>query len=159
VAWPGAVVRRHGDLLYALAAAPAPAPKMAVRVSAGAPWRWDWRLQPRLLLPDGGQLELRLDAAGPLNLGALPDLFEVRFRLGGEKLAARHGQQTLKRLLQERHLPPWLRSSVPLLYAGEQLVAVADWWHEHALQGSAGSTAAVAGAARVGADLTGARRI
>ncbi|MGB8693711.1 MAG: tRNA lysidine(34) synthetase TilS [Steroidobacteraceae bacterium] len=148
VAWPGAVVRRHGDLLYALPAAPAAGPKPAVLAGAGAPRRWDWRLRPRLLLPEGGQLELRLDASGPLNLSALPDLFEIRFRLGGEKLAARHGRQTLKRLLQERHLPPWLRSSVPLLYAGERLVAVADWWHEPALQGSTGNTPVVAGAAR-----------
>ena len=137
VAWPGVVVRRHGDLLYALAAVagrglrPAASPGTA----AAAPWRWDWRLQPRLLLPHGGQLELRADAAGPLSLSTLPDQFEIRFRRGGERLAARHGQQTLKRLLQERHLPPWLRSSVPLLYAGERLVAVADWWSEPALQG------------------------
>jgi len=135
VAWPGALVRRHGDLLYALATLAAPGPAPVALAGGAAPRLWDWRLQPRLLLPDGGQLELRIDEAGPLSLSALPDQFEIRFRLGGERLAARHGQQSLKRLLQERHLPPWLRSSVPLLYAGERLVAVADWWCEPALQG------------------------
>ncbi len=139
VAWPGAVVRRHGDRLYAAAtAAGANQGSMASPgAAASGPRLWDWRAQPRLLLPDGGQLELRVDAAGPLSLGALPEQFEIRFRRGGERLAARHGQQTLKRLLQERHLPPWLRSTVPLLYVGERLVAVADWWSEPALQGGA----------------------
>ena len=150
VAWPGAVVRRHGDLLYALAAVagPGPRPVALPGAAAAAPLRWNWRLRPRLSLPDGAQLELRAELAGALSLSALPDQFEIRFRLGGERLAARHGRQTLKRLLQERHLPPWLRSSVPLLYAGERLVAVADWWHEPALQGDAGSSPVTAGAVR-----------
>ena len=32
--------------------------------------------------------------------------------------------RTLKNLLQEQHVPPWLRDRLPLLYCGEELVCV-----------------------------------
>ncbi len=59
----------------------------------------------------------------------IPNL-HIRFRSGGErcKPAGRAHSQTLKKLLQEYHLEPWLRNSVPLLYSGDQLVAVGDLW-------------------------------
>ena len=146
VAWPGAQVRRHRDLLYALPA-PFGAAGNAMAVEAGTsevrPLLWDWRAQPRLVLPTGGSLRLHPERSGPLAVSALPTQFGIRFRLGGERVAARHGQQTLKRLLQEHHLPPWQRAAVPLLYSGQRLIAVADWWCEPGLlHGAAGSTAA-----------------
>jgi tRNA(Ile)-lysidine synthase len=30
--------------------------------------------------------------------------------------------------MQEYAVPPWLRDAVPLLYAGDTLVAVGDYW-------------------------------
>jgi tRNA(Ile)-lysidine synthase len=158
VAWPGALVRRHRDRLYAQpaaikAAAAAPA-GMGASASAGAgegegagvpALMWDWRVKPQLLLPTGGALSLRADASGPLSMRALPALFEIRFRAGGERLAARHGQQTLKRLLQEHHLPTWLRGTVPLLYRDARLVAVADWWCEPELRHGANAAASAIG--------------
>lgn len=59
----------------------------------------------------------------------LPDL-HIRYRKGGErcKPARRAHSQTLKKLLQEYQLEPWLRDSVPLLYSADQLVAVGDLW-------------------------------
>lgn len=44
----------------------------------------------------------------------------------------RQHSQTLKNLLQEFHLEPWLRDRVPLVLAGDQLAAVADLWVEKA---------------------------
>jgi len=146
VAWPGALVRRHRDLLYACSAPIGEAPPIA-RL---APLLWHWQAQPRLALPGGGSLRLAPDAAGPLAIATLPARFEIRFRVGGERLAARHGRQTLKRLLQEHHLPPWLRGAVPLLYRDERLVAVADWWCEPELRhGGAGSGAPAGKRARL----------
>ncbi len=59
----------------------------------------------------------------------LADL-QIRYRTGGERCKPvwRAHSQTLKKLLQEYQLEPWLRDSVPLLYSGEQLVAVGDLW-------------------------------
>lgn len=60
---------------------------------------------------------------------SLPNL-DIRFRQGGErcKPAGRHHSQTLKKLLQEYGLEPWLRDSLPLVYSGDELVAVGDVW-------------------------------
>ncbi len=49
-----------------------------------------------------------------------------RYRQGGESLRpfANSPTRTLKNLLQEQRIPPWLRDRLPLLYCGEQLVCV-----------------------------------
>lgn len=59
----------------------------------------------------------------------LPDLW-ITSRSGGERCrpAQRAHSQTLKKLLQEYQLEPWLRDSVPLIYSGQNLVAVGDLW-------------------------------
>lgn len=59
----------------------------------------------------------------------LPDL-QIRYRAGGErcKPAGRNHSQTLKKLLQEHQLEPWLRDLVPLVYSEDNLVAVGDLW-------------------------------
>ncbi|HEX7764600.1 MAG TPA: tRNA lysidine(34) synthetase TilS [Cellvibrio sp.] len=68
------------------------------------------------------------DGAVCLKVG-LPDL-HIRYRQGGErcKPAGRHHSQTLKKLLQEYALEPWLRDGLPLVYSGDTLVAVGDLW-------------------------------
>ena len=38
------------------------------------------------------------------------------------------GTHKLKKLLQEAGVVPWMRERLPLLYAGDELVAVADLW-------------------------------
>jgi tRNA(Ile)-lysidine synthase len=60
---------------------------------------------------------------------SLPSL-HVRSRQGGErcKPAGRNHSQTLKKLLQEYGLEPWLRDLLPLVYSGEALVAVGALW-------------------------------
>jgi tRNA(Ile)-lysidine synthase len=54
----------------------------------------------------------------------------LRFRQGGERCrpAGRAHSQTLKRLLQDYGVEPWLRESLPLVYSNDELVAVADLW-------------------------------
>lgn len=54
-------------------------------------------------------------------LGAL----SVRYRQGGEscKLSGRPGK-TLKKILQQAHMPPWLRDRQPLLFSGEALACI-----------------------------------
>lgn len=103
----GALVR-HGQRLYWLAShwlqsPPAPA---LVQVANG-----DYRL------PDNGLLRVSGLACEPLR---------VAYRTGGEQLELLgRGRRDLKRLLQEQGVPVFVRNRVPLLFAGEQLVAVA----------------------------------
>ncbi|WGO97308.1 tRNA lysidine(34) synthetase TilS [Saccharophagus degradans] len=57
-------------------------------------------------------------------------VFEVAYRQGGErcKPVGRGHSQTLKKLLQEYGLEPWLRAKVPLIYYQGNLIAVGDLW-------------------------------
>ena len=54
------------------------------------------------------------------------DGLEIRRRQGGEKLrpAGRNVTKTVKQLLQDAGVPPWLRQHWPLVFYGEKLVAV-----------------------------------
>jgi len=69
-----------------------------------------------------GWLTITADAAGLCSLEGV----QLRRRQGGERCrpAGRDGSKTLKSLFQEAGVPPWLRGDWPLLYAGDQLVAV-----------------------------------
>ncbi|MCE2998302.1 MAG: tRNA lysidine(34) synthetase TilS, partial [Betaproteobacteria bacterium] len=93
---------------------------------AGFTRRWSGRAE--LHLPElGGRLSLV--AAGPgqggLAAGWLGRL-RVGVRSGGEGLRLGTGarRRSLRNLLQEAGLPPWLRDRWPLLHVGERLVAV-----------------------------------
>jgi tRNA(Ile)-lysidine synthase len=55
---------------------------------------------------------------------------QIRFRQGGEEFQP-YGQlhtRKLKKLLQEEGVVPWMRDRLPLVYAGDDLVAVGDLW-------------------------------
>lgn len=83
-----------------------------------------------LVLPS---MELQLlsssDAAKQRLKASLPNV-RMGYREGGErcKPADRAHSQTLKKLLQEYELEPWLRDSVPLVFSDNELVAVGDLW-------------------------------
>lgn len=77
------------------------------------------------------------DPAQPLDLpgngrvwltGSVPARpLQIRYRQGGEVLElAGRGRRDLKRLLQECALPAFVRHRLPLLYAGDALLAVAN---------------------------------
>ncbi|TPG10492.1 tRNA lysidine(34) synthetase TilS [Rhodanobacter glycinis] len=86
-------------------------------------WARSWQGEP-LVLPDGGTLALA-------DVGAhLATPLSVRLRRGGERLKPAGDAHTreLRDLFQHALLPPWRRAACPLLYAGDELVAVADRW-------------------------------
>ena len=115
--------------------------------SAGRLW-WlsgDWLRTPvigcewqspasALRLGDNG----RVMFSGQTPVGPL----QIRYRQGGEVMhLADRGHRDLKRLLNERAVPGFVRGRLPLLFRGEQLLAVAnlrgldgsvqDGWHLH----------------------------
>jgi tRNA(Ile)-lysidine synthase len=62
------------------------------------------------------------------DLNLLPaDKVEVRFRQGGEKIKipGRQGSHDLKKIMQERNVPYWLRDRVPLIYVSGELRVLA----------------------------------
>ncbi|MBT2337991.1 tRNA lysidine(34) synthetase TilS [Pseudomonas fluorescens] len=86
--------------------------------SAAGPVEWADPAVP-LQLPDNGRVILNgRRPAGPLC---------VRYRQGGEVLELPgRGHRDIKRLLNERAVPAFARGRLPLLYRGEQLLAVAN---------------------------------
>ena len=66
--------------------------------------------------------------------GLDPHLVGPKLRLaarkGGEKIRLDGQSHTkkLKKLLQEEGIVPWMRDRVPLIYSGDELVAVGDLW-------------------------------
>jgi tRNA(Ile)-lysidine synthase len=129
VCWGGVVAQRHADRLsiHTLGKGAGPAAELT----------WMWRAAPLQSLPGGlGELVVDPDARGPIDLDRLPDELSVRWRRGGERLRPRAGgpSRTLKALLQESRVPVAERAHLPLLFAGERLLAVADLWSDTSVQ-------------------------
>lgn len=78
---------------------------------------WSDPCQP-LELPGNGRLLLEGECPGELRVG---------YRQGGERMwLEERGHRDLKRLLNERGVPVFLRGRLPLLWRGETLLAVAN---------------------------------
>ncbi len=110
VAFAQTELRRYRDLLYAMRPAPA----------VPAEWHAEWHGEP-LPLPAGGTL-----FAQPERKFAPP--LRVTCREGGERIkpaAAAHTRE-LRLLLQEAGVPPWQRGRIPLVWRGDELLAVGD---------------------------------
>ncbi|MEP1592959.1 MAG: tRNA lysidine(34) synthetase TilS, partial [Halieaceae bacterium] len=111
------VLQRYRDAVYLL-----PAPL-------------DWQSPGEVALQSGqrvalagiGELEL-VPTQGPGIALAPGQILTVRWREGGERCQPARSQQSMsvKQLMQESAVPPWWRGRLPLLFDGEQLLAVAD---------------------------------
>jgi len=121
VSWRNGEIRRYRDNLYAM---PPLIPHDTGLVIV-------WNLSQDLTLPNGlGQLTAQqLQAAGIELENNLP--VTVRFRQGGERcrFPGQLHSQSLKKLLQQWQVPPWLRDRLPLIYVGDQLVWVVTMPH------------------------------
>lgn len=113
-------VRRYRQYAYVIPAL-APIP---------SDWVTTWHLNEPLLLPDG-----RVLTASTQKTAATLS-YRVSFRQGGEVLFYRSQRRDIKKLLQEKGVPPWERERLPLLWQGENLVAViGNSWQITALEG------------------------
>lgn len=87
-----------------------------------------WNGRAPLVLPQlGGTLRLeRRKGSGIAAEWLQCSRLTVRVRRGGEvlRLASGGPRRTVRNLLQESALPPWLRERLPLLYLGDNLAAV-----------------------------------
>jgi tRNA(Ile)-lysidine synthase len=70
--------------------------------------------------------------AGGLDPQRLPEFLTVRRRGGGESIRPSiHAKtQTVQHLCQAQGVLPWMRDALPLVFADEALIAVADLWQE-----------------------------
>jgi len=117
VQWPGAEVRRFGEGLYAMA----PLPPLPADIDCVMPAGSD------VFIPGLGHLRGEWISGHGLRSDRQ---YRIRNRRGGERCrpATRAHSQTLKKLLQEYAVPPWLRDRMPLIYCGDELAAVGHLW-------------------------------
>ncbi len=123
LAWSDGQLRRYRGQVYLLPPVDLFAPPVASAIV------WDGQAPIRLPAP-GGRLSLAVSAEGGLDPGRLSNGIEVRFRQGAESIqpAGMSCHRALKKLFQEAGVVPWMRPHVPLLYADDELVAVAHLW-------------------------------
>ena len=95
----------------------------------------DWHAQwdgATLALPEGCGTLLGRTVAGdaPVRHAFFDPPLEVRLRRGGERIKPAGDPHTreLRDLFQQARIPPWLRERCPLVYTGDELIAVADLW-------------------------------
>ena len=119
VGWPGASVRRYRNGLYLMPEHLAEAPESG---AIGA---------DHVVLGAGlGVLRFTREAERGLSATIMGQGLRLGIRQGGERFRP-DGQghtRKLKKLLQEEGVVPWMRDRVPLVYAGDHLVAVGDLW-------------------------------
>ena len=104
------VIRRFRDHLYL-------EPAMS---AFDKEWSTEWDGQQPLPLPDGSNLAIQPAWTG--------GLLRVSYRQGGERirLPGRSHSHSVKNLLQESGIPPWRRPRLPLVWRGDELLAIAD---------------------------------
>jgi tRNA(Ile)-lysidine synthase len=123
VQWGEHVLRRYRDRLF-LTGPVLPAMGEAL----------DWPIAAGSRLPLGTGLgALRWEErAGGLDPKRLPARASVRRRRGGEtlKTGPRARTQSVQHLCQALGVLPWLRDALPMVFAGDALIAVGDLWQD-----------------------------
>lgn len=114
----GLMLRRYRGEAWVESERPVPSPD----------WQMSWQGERKLLLDELGVCLSLLPTHGAgISLDKLNQApVSIRLRQGGEKLkpSCVRPRRTLRHLLQEAAMPPWRRERLPLIYSGEQLVAV-----------------------------------
>ncbi|HEY2145661.1 MAG TPA: tRNA lysidine(34) synthetase TilS [Steroidobacteraceae bacterium] len=121
IVWGDSALRRYRSRLFVTAAHP---PRLQ------EPRRWEaMRGSSVELGPNLGRLTWVAHPGG-ISGSALPRFVTVRHRDGGETLkpAKSASTQSVQHLFQTRGVLPWLRDALPLVFAGDALIAVADLW-------------------------------
>lgn len=116
-------LRRYRDRLFLTAAVPPALPECL-----------EWSARPDACLDLGEGLgRLRwLPQVGGLDAARLRGVLTVRRREGGEMLRphARARTHSVQHLCQSLGVLPWMRSALPLVHAGETLIAIGDLWQD-----------------------------
>lgn len=119
MAYADVEIRRFQDKLYIMSPLRAHDASQIIECNNTADLKINDHIVLRWQQQNGLGLQEEIIAAG----------LTVQFRQGGEQIQLpNHSQhKSLKQLFQEWQVPPWQRDRIPLLFNGEDLVAVADY--------------------------------
>lgn len=124
VEWPGGLIRRYRDQLF-IESAPAAGTDLGETIISGT---------ADISLADGRRLHWRLSSGQGLKPHVFNRELLLKFREGGERIRLQgHAQhKALKQLFQEWGVPPWQRAQIPLIFIGQELIAVVGYGYaEH----------------------------
>lgn len=131
VVWGSCALRRYRQRVFITDAEP---PRLEGTRS--------WRVEPGSRIELGQNLGTLcwIAQSGGLSAARLPQFLDVRRRGGGESLrpAFRARTQTVQHLCQSIGVLPWMRDALPLAFAQDALVAVADLWLDAHLRAACG---------------------
>jgi tRNA(Ile)-lysidine synthase len=118
VSWPGVRVYRYRNMIHA----ERPESHADELVPS------EWTVGSQLDLGSLGRLELRYAVGRGLSQARLPADLHVRRRARGEMFrpAGSSVRRPLRKWLQERGVLPWWRDRLPLVVAGDEIVAIGD---------------------------------
>lgn len=117
VTWGDVELRRYRDDLFLMSA--------LTQFDVTAEYQWNFSAP--LTITGVGVLQAEKKSAE--NKLRNLDSVTVRFRQGGEMISlAKRGNHTLKNLLNEWNVLPWLRERVPLLFYQDKLIAVVGFY-------------------------------
>ncbi len=116
--WPGVVVRRYRGRLHVAATGVDEPNEGSWPTADGGTYAWS----------AGSTIALWPDVGVGISRERLPARIDVRRRTGGEAFLPAGGahHRPLRKWLQEHDVLPWRREYLPLLFAGNRLIAVAD---------------------------------
>lgn len=120
VRWNNIEIRRYKNRLYVL-------PK-SIKFNSTEKIIWD--LTQPLLLPTKITLTAEKIMGKGIRCATITDSkVLIKFRQHGERFhpVGRQGSHPLKKLFQEWNIPPWQRSTIPLIYHDNKLIAVAGY--------------------------------
>ncbi len=136
VRWPGAELRRFRGRLWLSPPLPAFDPAAVL----------EWDGEAPLELPAGlGRLCVESGGGGIAQQAWRDGKIRVHYRAGGERCrpVGQDMTRSLKKLFQERGIPPWLRERVPLITIDGELAAVGDLWLCRPFQAAAGEASVI----------------
>ena len=125
IEYSGCQFRKYQGVLYLLRSRQIEADSQPLSMAA------NWKPSSTRVMSIGGvQLRVIRHDVGGIKQSLIDKEFTLRFRRGGERFhtSNRNRSQSLKKLLQEAGVPPWERDAMPLLYHGDELVAVIGYW-------------------------------
>ncbi len=132
VVWGNYAMRRYRQRIFLT---PAQSPRLQSRL----PWSCT-STAPLELGSNLGTLRWVVQAGG-LDSARLGESLTVRRRAGGETLkpGAAARTQTVQHLYQSQGVLPWMRDALPLVFAGDALVAIGDLWLDARFRAAAGA--------------------
>jgi tRNA(Ile)-lysidine synthase len=118
--WAGAEFRRYRDDLYVMS---------PQQPASEALWQYDWNGTGELLVPElHGKLSLVPTAGHGISEHIIHRGLLIKAREAGGRCqpAGDHHRRELKTIFQEHAIPPWERQRLPMIYAENELIAIAD---------------------------------